>query len=450
MLTHLKDSTQLRHLDLWRTQLTDTGLVGLSRFPKLEYLHFGARRVTGAALENLQGLTRLRQLYFWDQNVPNASLANLKNLVQLETLELVGTPVNDEGLAHLKRLPNLRHLNLYHSGVTGTAFADPGGLAKLNWLSLRLTRTSDAGLVHLGKLIQLEWLDLADTSVTDAGLSHLRGLPRLGFLDLTRTKITSAGLAHLRGLTQLKEINVDGTGVTAPAAEEFRRWLPSCRVAGTLAAVQRPPEPPARIASAEGFVSLFNGRDLTGWTDVLHNECSWKVSGGLLEGLGAPTAEKRGWLGSNRRDFKNFVLRVTLRSVGNTGSRILIRHVGTDDFMRGYQVQAFGSGNFPIGRIGRAVDPADNTFMGPKVPPQPFPDDQWHTIEITAINNQFTSSLDGNPADRQVDLDWLYTSGSIGFICWGHLQIQEILIKKLPDDGTRRASTKKRGSKAEK
>ena len=75
---------------------------------------------------------------------------------------------------------------------------------------------------------------------------------------------------------------MDGTGVTAPAAEEFRRWLPSCRVAGTLAAVQRPPEPPARIASAEGFVSLFNGRDLTGWTDVLHNECSWKVSGGLL------------------------------------------------------------------------------------------------------------------------------------------------------------------------
>jgi type 1 glutamine amidotransferase len=237
-LAHFKDSKQLRWIDLSRTQVTDTGLVELSRFPKLESLNLGARRVTGAGLGNLQGLTRLRELYLWDQNVPNASLANLKNLVELETLELVGTPVNDEGLAYLKRLPNLRRLNLYHSGVTGTGFADPQGLYKINRLSLRLTPTNGAGLMHVGKLAQLEWLDLAYTAVTDADLIHLRGLSRLASLDLARTKISSAGLAHLRGLTQLKEINVDGTGVTAPAAEEFRRWLPACRVAGTLAAAK--------------------------------------------------------------------------------------------------------------------------------------------------------------------------------------------------------------------
>jgi hypothetical protein len=53
----------------------------------------------------------------------------------------------------------------------------------------------------------------------------------------------------------------------------------------------------------------------------------------------------------DRRNFTNFVLRVTVRSLRNNGGRIVIRHAGTDDSGRGYHIKAFGSGDYPIGRI---------------------------------------------------------------------------------------------------
>ena len=112
--------------------------------------------------------------------------------------------------------------------------------------------------------------------------------------------------------------------------------------------------------------------------------------------------------------------------------------------MRGYPIQAFGSGDRPIGRIGRLIDPPAD--MGDKVEPIPFPDDQWHTIEITAINNQVASSVDGTGADLEVDADARYMSGAIALLSWANAQIQikEILIRELPDDSAPQRSARPR------
>jgi hypothetical protein len=47
-------------------------------------------------------------------------------------------------------------------------------------------------------------------------------------------------------------------------------------------------------------------------------------------------------------------------------------------------------------RIGRLID--HQAEMGPKAEPIPAPDDQWHTIEITANKNAITTSMDGGRA----------------------------------------------------
>src|SRR6185312_12169511 len=60
-----------------------------------------------------------------------------------------------------------------------------------------------------------------------------------------------------------------------------------------------------------GFVSLFNGKDLTGW-ESLENGSSWKVEDGVLEGRGGGFG-KPAVLVSKRRDFKNFRLRAKVR-----------------------------------------------------------------------------------------------------------------------------------------
>ncbi len=69
------------------TQVTDSGLVHLKRFPKLKRLYLGNTQVTDAGLVNLKGLARL------------------------ERLDLSGTRVTDAGVAELqKALPNCQIL----------------------------------------------------------------------------------------------------------------------------------------------------------------------------------------------------------------------------------------------------------------------------------------------------------------------------------------------------
>lgn len=63
--------------------------------------------------------------------------------------------------------------------------------------------------------------------------------------------------------------------------------------------------------------------------------------------------DKLALLFSYRRDFRNFVLRATIRFVCPVGGRIAIRHAGADDCFTGYHILVPGSGDYPIGEIGR-------------------------------------------------------------------------------------------------
>jgi hypothetical protein len=67
---------------------------------------------------------------------------------------------------------------------------------------------------------------------------------------------------------------------------------------------------------AEGFVPLFNGKDLTGWHCYGGKAEVWKAEDGLL----VCAAEGGGWLGTER-DYADFVLRLEyrLQAAGNSG-----------------------------------------------------------------------------------------------------------------------------------
>ena len=64
-----------------------------------------------------------------------------------------------------------------------------------------------------------------------------------------------------------------------------------------------------RVSSAdEGWVPLFNGKNLTGWKPFPADRTSWKVENGLLVGHGKPSH-----LFTERGDFHNFHLRMEAR-----------------------------------------------------------------------------------------------------------------------------------------
>jgi hypothetical protein len=70
-------------------------------------------------------------------------------------------------------------------------------------------------------------------------------------------------------------------------------------------------------SSLQGFESLFNGRDLTGWVDVNTSKDTWSVRDGLLVCKGKPIGVMR-----SAKQYENFILHIEWRHMeagGNSG-----------------------------------------------------------------------------------------------------------------------------------
>ena len=199
-----------------------------------------------------------------------------------------------------------------------------------------------------------------------------------------------------------------------------------------------PAEAPIKLVEGQ-FVPLFNGKGLSGWSDVLPNGSLWEVIDGILEGRGVRRKSSTSSTTTGRRDFKNFELRVTARYPEKGAGRIEIRHTGADDNMSGYHIaHGVWEDGTPAGSIGRAIESRYGGRIGWDHKAEPLPLDvaQWHTIEITAIKNRITISVNRKPVLDFTDTAGAYTSGGIALICGynSHVQIKDILIKKLPDE----------------
>jgi glucose/arabinose dehydrogenase len=83
-----------------------------------------------------------------------------------------------------------------------------------------------------------------------------------------------------------------------------------------------------------GFVPLFDGEDLEGWTKL--GDADWKIDDSVLVGSG-----KKGWLATARADFKDFelVARMKVSDGGDSG----IRFRASGDDLAGYEAEVNSS-----------------------------------------------------------------------------------------------------------
>lgn len=97
-------------------------------------------------------------------------------------------------------------------------------------------------------------------------------------------------------------------------------------------------------ADEDGFVPLFNGRDLTGWTNINCAPETWSVRDGKIFCTGRPVGALR-----TTRHYENFILEVEwrhLQSGGNSGVFIWGSPISAPGvpFLRGIEVQVLDHG----------------------------------------------------------------------------------------------------------
>ena len=140
-------------------------------------------------------------------------------------------------------------------------------------------------------------------------------------------------------------------------------------------------ETPVRPPPAAGFVSLFNGKDLTGWSSGKWPADAWHVEDGVLIGSGP----KFSVLYSDRDDYRDFHLRAEVRINGNGNSGILFRVPSGAVWDREYEV-GLGGEHGALNARGR--------FLPPR-PRSSIPADRWFTVEVIAEGKHVMTKVDG-------------------------------------------------------
>lgn len=172
-----------------------------------------------------------------------------------------------------------------------------------------------------------------------------------------------------------------------------RTWLILTAFSALALVAGSAPMKPAKPAGEVGFAPLFNGKDLTGWQIVDHQD--WHAENGILwtEGQG-------GWLRSSQR-YADFVWRFEYRTTKDSNSGIFLRAAETGNpAFTGLEIQILDDAGKPAdvhgsGSIYGASAPHHNAAK---------PAGEWNQVEIVCLGRQLTVTLNGHKI-QDVKLD---------------------------------------------
>jgi WD40 repeat protein len=247
-----------------------------------------------------------------------------------------------------------------------------------------------------------------DSVVYDAEPLHLD--PVFGPFDHRFLYLNCGGRSSYR-ITKLELVPISGPGQVLP---------------------HDPPRRPS-FADAEGeWVSLFNGRDLTGWKTHPDAPGGWTVGDGVLVGRGSPPA----YLFTERGDYENFHLRAEAQINRGSSSGIFFRskfalgESGRSHFPLGYEASIQGVTPYftqtgSLYRVTRPLVCYDQTLVPP---------DTWFTLEVVAKANHFVIKVNDTVTVDYVDADKTYTKGHFALQAFSGAvaQFRKIEIKELP------------------
>lgn len=194
----------------------------------------------------------------------------------------------------------------------------------------------------------------------------------------------------------------------------------------------------------EGFVSLFNGQDLTGWVKR-GGSAEYEVQDGSIIGRCVPDTPGNTFL-CTEREFGNFVLKLQYRFLepGNSGVqfRSAARPEGDRERVYGHQYEiAVGGG--PTGRIydeGRRGHKFGVIWLDIYTPQDrleaamaSYKEGDWNDVEIQCVGPSIKTWLNGNLVVDMFDsfstkgfFGLQIHSGKAGKVAWRNIRVKDL------------------------
>ncbi|MBE2283953.1 MAG: DUF1080 domain-containing protein [Prosthecobacter sp.] len=214
----------------------------------------------------------------------------------------------------------------------------------------------------------------------------------------------------------------------------------------------------ANAADEEGFVPMFNGKDLSGWVNANCAPETWSIKDGVIHCTGLPTGALR-----TEKQYENFILECEWRhltSGGNSGVFIWGSPISAPGvpFLRGIEVQVLDHGYmkhadpkkprwftthgdvFPI--HGATMEP-----HGDHSGQRSFPSEErsksspeWNHYRITGNNGTLTLAVNGKVVSGGDKCFW--RKGYLALESEGApVEFRNVRIKELPSTGATAADS---------
>ncbi len=157
-----------------------------------------------------------------------------------------------------------------------------------------------------------------------------------------------------------------------------------------------------KFEPGEGWIPLFNGKDLTGWKTRGPNT-SWEVQDGVLANLREKNGVKRRGVDIyTEKKFLDFKLHIEFKVPKGGNSGVYLRGRKEVQVHDSYGVAKPGSGH--CGGIYSVAAPLVNACK---------PAGEWNTFDITCVGNKITVYLNGKLIQDNVEVN-RPTGGSMG------------------------------------
>ena len=208
-------------------------------------------------------------------------------------------------------------------------------------------------------------------------------------------------------------------------------WFRNVRVRalGTPARTAAAPAAGKSTAGGGEWVTLFNGKDLTGWK--AHGQERWTVDDGEIHGVAV--TKEYGYL-STEKTYRDFELKARFKAEG-TGNSGVFYHSTLDGVdIKGVQVEVdphpgmHTGGLYESGGRGWLIQPSDAAEKALVV-------DGWNDIRAVVKGNHIQTWVNGVSAVNYTDPSPKYTDGVIALQLHaggeGKMRFKDIMVREL-------------------
>lgn len=209
LLSVLQVLTYLEYLDLWGSEISNSGAAILEMFPRLNFLNLAWTKVT-----KVPYLPSVAYLNMSSCTVLSLFHGQTRAKVPLSKLLLTGASVNDIS----KILTNVEAGCMTFLDISGSSiinFDFMVNMRQLEHLDLSSSGMSDSFIEHIINIGEnLRCLNLSRTKITSQGISALsEHVPRLESLILSYTAIDDVSLSYISLMSSLRAVDLSHTKV---------------------------------------------------------------------------------------------------------------------------------------------------------------------------------------------------------------------------------------------